>query len=215
MSKIIWDKESDIVINEGLSRGLIVDPETFITTSWFGLIEVSDNSGFTEPDLRIVWDGSSHGIPPHGGSFSGSISAFTYPTELEKFIGNEEIDGFLRQEGFGKPFIFCFQEMVNGFSLYHIIWDVIAFPSGESYESWGEDPAISDFSWSIFGRNTKSQLDYYPFDHLRIDSRYAQKDLINLIEESIYGEDIYNQRGYILESPDKFVQLSRILTPIS
>jgi hypothetical protein len=193
MAQLVWDASGDRVYQHGVSRGVLYLQDGTVVV-WNGLTGMDEGS---ESELTSYYlDGVKYLQNLTPGEFSGKLKAFTYPDELEEALGvTEVVSGLLYHEQPPKSFSLSYQTRVAndldaeaGYKI-HLLYNLLAVPDDASYETLGgnsSDPV--EFSWSLTG--TPPQISgYRPTVHVVVDSLRTPADVLEVIENVLYGTD--------------------------
>ncbi|MFL5660112.1 MAG: hypothetical protein ACJ8BW_02040 [Ktedonobacteraceae bacterium] len=129
------------------------------------------------------------------GSYSGKVSAFTYPDELDDLLGMTEfVPGmFAHDQPASKFFDLSYRTMVgndvegfdHGYKI-HILYNLIAALSDTTMSTVGDSVAPQTFEWSIYG-TPPTATGIRPTSHISLDSRRLDPEMMTQLEESLYG----------------------------
>lgn len=201
MAPLIWDEVGERFYQTGIDRGVLYLHDEFETVvPWNGLTEVSENSS---SEVRSFYlDGVKYLQSFIPGEFEGKLKAFTYPEEFDSV------------NGISSPFVYgpgldLYDQPAQSFSLsyrvkvgndvdnelgykIHILYNVIANSDGHVNRT-ADDSNVNpvEFSWTLSG--TPSKLaGSRPTVHISLDSTKTDEDLMQTLEEVLYGTDISN-----------------------
>ncbi len=196
MTKLVWDKSGEKIFEVGLDHGVVYfDDEPGV--AWNGLISFDETDQLGHESY--TFDGEKRGNLPISSGFSGALSAFTYPPEFLKAIGDgihPTVPGlhFLNQWGkqsFGLSYRSFIGDDIDGINLgykIHILYNLTAISSDLDYITLGDDIDPLEFKWAVSGR--METLDgYKPTGHVIIDSRYLSEIRMERLEEILYGTE--------------------------
>jgi hypothetical protein len=176
--RITWDAPEDRPYSEGVSQGVMF-PDDSPGVAWNGLISVARSPGQTlEPRY---FDGQKYHDRNITGPFAGTISAYTYPDELEPYIGVSGAYTGQRRRSFG----FCFRTNRE----LHLVYNVLLAPSDSEYRTVGDSPDPVTFAWD-FTTVPEKIPGGKPSSHLVIMTDDAQPGAISDLEALIYGDDV-------------------------
>lgn len=195
MTVLEWDKVGERFYETGLDRGVLFtrNGDAF---AWNGLTNVSEN---TEFDVKSYWmDGVKYLDHSSPKAYSAKLEAFTYPDILDELTGiavyapgvylhdqNAGIFHLSYRTGVGNDIS---QEL--GYKL-HIIYYVMAVPSGTAFNTLSETVEPGKFSWDL--RSTPpSMFGARPTSHIHLDSRYTPPSQLTMVEERLYGTETTN-----------------------
>jgi tRNA-binding EMAP/Myf-like protein len=125
--------------------------------------------------------------------YAATLEAYTYPVEFEECDGTVEMaPGFYAMHQNRKPFALCYRSGIGnvlnpsaGYKL-HLIYNVMAEPSEQSHQTLTDDPEIVSFSWSLSAIPT-TVPGAKPTAHLVIDSTRLSLELLDQVEDIVYG----------------------------
>lgn len=175
MTRVSWDSTSPVYF-QGVSNGVL-----YLKNSpgipWNGLISVTEKGDSNANSFYIDGVLYKNRIAPS--AFSGTISAFIYPDELEPYIGvNKGITGQIR-----KPFGLTYRNNRE----IHIVYNAFLGASSDQYQSLNDNPNPVSFSWEfatvpavIPGGRASS--------HLVIMVDYAHPGALSDLEDMLYGD---------------------------
>ena len=199
MTVLEWDKVGDRTYESGVDKGVLYLKDGR-TVSWSGLTSVENN---TEEELKSYYlDGIKildHVVP---GDFEGKVSAITYPEEFDEVVGGVAVGtGVTFHEQESKSFNLSYRTKIGndadadyGYKI-HLLYNLRAIPEGFSSESISDQPAPIAFAWSISGTPPISTIDgIRPTVHVSIDSTKINPDLLENIENILYGTESTNPR---------------------
>lgn len=193
MTRIAWSEVGDRRFEAGVDRGVLYVAEA-PGVAWTGLIGVQESRSGGEPKPRFI-DGvlvSNHSTLER---FQGTIEAFAYPSEFEVCDGTATLENGLRAHGQRrKPFGMTYRTKIGNdlkgidyaYKL-HILYNVRAEPADRGYDTLGEDVDPMTFSWDISARPEIIQ-GLVPTAHFEIDSRRVPAELLETIENILYGD---------------------------
>jgi hypothetical protein len=191
MTRISWDTAK--VYSQGLQQGVLY-PQNSPGVAWNGLISVTEN-GDTNSVSSIYVDGqnSVNGIPP--GTFAGTLSAYTYPDELEPSLG--VVGGYTAQVR--KPFSICYRDN----NQIHIVYNLVLDPGSDKYETVSDNPSALNFQWGFTTLPVNIPW-ARPSAHLVILTDQAAAGAISDLENLIYGD---NSNAPSLPTPTQIYNL--------
>lgn len=176
--RIVWSEVGTRFYESGVDRGVLY-PKNGLAMPWNGLISVKEAPTDSEGSSFYL-DGIKHQNQQLRGSFAATISAFTYPNELEDEVG---------------PFNFSYRTKIgndvddisHGYKL-HLVYNsqLTPFLVDRKTENESVEPVI--FSWGLsttpisIVRNRSSA-------HLIIDSTKVYSGVMEDFEDLIYGTD--------------------------
>lgn len=199
MAVLEWDKVGDRVYQSGVDRGVLYLKDGR-TVPWNGLTAVEDN---TSSELKSFYlDGIKildHVVP---GDFEGKLSAITYPDELDELLGIMSLDaGVNAYEQESKSFNLSYRTKISsdvdedlGYKI-HLLYNIRAIPDSQSFQTLSDQPAATQFSWSLSGTPPVLTIDgVRPTVHISLDSTEANPAILQQIEDILYGTPTTNPR---------------------
>ena len=192
MAVLEWDKVGERVYQSGIDKGVLYLKDGTVAP-WNGLTSVEDN---TNSELKSYYlDGVKildHVVP---GDFEGVLSAITYPEEFDQVLGTMQVNtGLSFHEQEAQSFNLSYRTRVGndvdedyGYKI-HLLYNLRASTEVQRFESTNEEPSVSEFSWSLTGTPPISTIDgIRPTVHISINSVSARSDLLQALEDILYG----------------------------
>lgn len=209
MTKLSWLKTGSKIFETGVDRGVLyVDDASGVP--WNGLVSVNQNTSGGQAKPRYL-DGIKIGNRTSPEEFEGTIEAYTYPTEFEQCDGTALLQNGLRAKQQGrKSFNMAYRSKVGndvaGLELayqIHILYNLKAEPSSRSFQTLSDQNEPVTFSWQVTSRAIATS-GLYPTSHYVLDSRDVPNELMQTIEDMIYGT---NETDPVLPTPGELVFL--------
>lgn len=177
----------------GLDRGVLYVDN--LGVAWTGLLSVDEDPGeITESDA--YYDGQRYIYTATEETFSGTISAYTYPDEFAPFDAN------INPQVSPKRFGLCYRvTREDGYDI-HILYNVAVVRPNMSYGTETETPQAQAFSWNIQCGDEVPD-GWAPTAHI-IVSYGPNPDAFQMVEDILYGTDDTDPR---LPSPDELIEL--------
>lgn len=198
MAPLVWDEVGERFYQTGIDRGVLYLHDEFATVvPWNGLTQVDEGS--SSEVKSFYFDGVKYLQSFIPGDFEGKLTAFTYPEEFDSV------------NGVSSPFVYgpgldLYDQPAQSFSLsyrvkigndvdselgykIHILYNVIANPDNRSHKTLDDQVDPVEFSWTLSGTPVELQGSR-PTVHISIDSTKTSSDLMQLLEEVLYGTDI-------------------------
>lgn len=198
MAKIIWDAPGSRSYETGVDRGVLyVSGQPGVPWSGLRSVEMSPSGGGTK---SYYLDGNKYLIASSSEEFGATINAFTHPPEFGQCDGTSSPRaGLILTQQRRKMFGFSYRTKVGnelsgdfGYKI-HLVYNALAEPSNRSYSSTGENVDAMEFSWTIATR-PPVMPGYKRTAHIEIDSRTTSKEVMGLLEETLYGNDVDQAR---------------------
>lgn len=195
MTRLKWHVPEEMNVQSGIDRAVLY-PATKPAVPWNGLISVNE-SGSQETSTYYV-DGRKFLTTVTPREFNGSIEAFTFPDEFAEICGiTEAADGLFLDSQVPDQFGLSYRTMYGDGKNYklHILYGVTAAMSDVTYQTLSDganDPTTFVFEISA---TPQSIAGFRPTAHVIIDSRHITQDLMNKIENMLYGS--YGTEAYL------------------
>lgn len=199
MATLVWDQVGERLYETGVSKGVLYKSDGY-GVPWNGLTSVSDNvTNTVEP---VYFDGLKFNDIITPGDFTATLRAFTYPDEFLHYEGTlEEQSGFFVLYQPQSRFCLSYQTLIgdditgidSGYKI-HLWYNLTAQPTEKQYSTVGAETEPMEFEWSITAIPEEIE-NYRPTSHVIIDSRKMDPDLLNDIEEILYGGE--NNDAYL------------------
>lgn len=190
--ELVWDEVGERRFETGIDRGVLFPPSG-PAVPWNGLTSVTEV--LTREVKSYYIDGIKyldHHVP---GSYAAKLQAFTYPDELEKLLGTTEFAPgvFLHDQGRVRLFNLSYRTRVgndvdgidHGYKV-HILYNILATPSDQTFDSLGENLEPEPFEWNLTG-TPPLMFGVRPTCHVSLDSRSIAPAMLDDLEELIYG----------------------------
>ena len=159
---------------------------------WNGLISVAETRSREVKSYYL--DGVKyldHHVP---GSYAASLSAFTYPDELETLLGTPQYaPGVFLHDQSAKSFHLSYRTLVGndvegteyGYKL-HIVYNVLAVSGDPTYTTMSDSPEAQAFDFNLTG-TPATMFGIRPTSHISLDSRLIDSQLLSDLEKILYG----------------------------
>lgn len=194
MTALMWDEVGARFYQTGVDHGVLYLQDG-TAVAWNGLTGVEEDS---TSELKAYWlDGVKYLQNLIPGDFAGKLKAFTYPEEFDTVAGMSPLaPGFDLYDQPVQSFNLSYRTMIGndldpelGYKI-HILYNVIASPDATGFKTLtdsGTDPV--EFSWSLSG--TPERLaGYRPTVHVSLDSTHTPPEVMQVMEEQLYGTDV-------------------------
>lgn len=174
MTRLDWAKSSDDIYESGVDRGVFY-PDDGFGVVWNGLLWVAEKpTGATLTPYFI--DGAKFLSEQSPEAFMATITAYMYPDALDSADGS--------------IFGLSYRTMIGSEEHYklHIVYNMLAAPSLESFNTLNATPDAMQFSWDATTVPV-AIFDHRPSAHLIIDTRTAYAWVVSALEDMLYGTD--------------------------
>lgn len=201
MTRIQWNAPGERIFHAGLDRGvLFVEDQPGV--AWNGLVSVSEQpaEGTTTP--RYI-DGRKYLNVSSIEEYVANINAYTYPDIFEECDGvyfDEYGVGYGQQER--KPFSIAYRSLVgndlqsvdHAYRL-HIVFDLTAEPSTVDRTTLSDTVSPGLFSWRVTALPVEPLYPgLEPVSHIIFDSRRVAREIMEKLEEWLYGTAVNDSR---------------------
>lgn len=216
MGRLTWDAIGERIYEIGVDHGVFYPFEGGIYTggiAWNGLTGVEDDTGGR--DVSPLYSGGVKvGSEYTSEEYSGSIKCYTFPDEFEEYLGERELTAgiFARQQD-RDQFGFCYRSKVgndtegteHGYRI-HMIYNMRVTDFSRAYSTVNESMDIQEtsISFETFPQEIDNE-EFDPVSEIVIDSTSLDPDVLNTLEEIIYGTDDDAPR---LPFPDEIIELT-------
>lgn len=174
--RVVWDT-GHRRYSQGVQNGILY-PDNGVGVAWNGLISVIE-AGQQTQDPRY-FDGLRYLTRTLPGPFAGTISAFTYPDELEPYIGYK--DFFTAQPGRLFGCSYRTNEEV------HIVYNILLSPSNRDYATISGQIEPVSLEWGFTTLPVKIPGGK-PSAHLVILIDEVPESVLESLEAALYGND--------------------------
>lgn len=199
MARISWSNPGSRVYEAGVDRGVLYVGNA-AGVPWVGLAAVNQGQSGGEVKARYL-DGIKIANRTSPEDFEATIEAFTYPDEFGVCDGTIRLDNGLRlKQQRRKPFSLTYRTKVgneldglsHGYRL-HFLYNLTAEPSDRAYKTLTNETDPLTFSWKVSAR--PPLIDgYRPTASFEIDSRDVPAELLQVIEDTLYGTELESPR---------------------
>jgi len=189
---LVWDQPGTRVYETGIDKAVIY-LSNGVAVPWSGLRSVNETTA-RESD-PTYFDGMKINDTVVIGDFSGTITAITYPTEMTVLEGYASPrEGLYLGEQRVKTFDMVYRTMVGtdteGMVYYklHILYNLVAIASDKQYDSISDSSDFTEFEWDVSATPVEVP-GFRPTAHMVIDSRHFNPELLEILEDMLYGTD--------------------------
>lgn len=196
MASLVWDQIGERIYQTGIDRGVLYLHDGTVA-AWNGLIDVEESSTSELKSFHL--DGVKYLENLIPGDFSGKLTAFTYPDEFETVNGLASVaPGLVFHDQPAKSFNLSYRTLIGndidgtefGYKI-HILYNIFANPDSYSFETLKDSGSPTEFGWSLSGTPPNIQQ-FKPTVHISIDSRTTPSDILQMVEDTLYGTDVSN-----------------------
>lgn len=192
MAPLVWDKVGDRIYQTGIDRGVLYLPDVAVV--WNGLVSIEEK--FSQDRKSYYLDGVKYLENQLAGDYSAQLKAFTYPNEFEQILG---VDADPQKRG-----VFIHDQKAGSFNLsyrtrigddvsgvnrgykIHLLYNLIASPDTNAYDSLNAQSSPILFSWGLSG-TPEVAVGYRPTSHISLDSTKMAPGLLSDLEYMLYG----------------------------
>lgn len=199
MTRLVWDSPDERFYKTGIDHGVFYVPDSQGEYNngfaWNGLTSVDEDFGDDETESHY-YDGVKYLDSYILGDFKATMTAFTYPDEFLPFEGVNEFNiGVYADDQPSKVFGLTYRTLTGSLidgpdSSYqiHLLYNLTAVPSSLNYQNGSESPQPVDFSWEITSI-PEIAWPYRPTAHIILDSELMNPEILEMLEDIIYGTD--------------------------
>jgi hypothetical protein len=213
---LVWDKVGERVYQTGVDKGVLYLQDN-TSAVWNGLTSVVESSTTTLKEF--FYDGVKYLGTLTPGDFSGKLNALTYPDELDKVTGVVSVaPGLSYYDQPPTSFNLTYRTRIgndldgtdHGYKI-HLLYNVLASYDDYTFETLKDELTPIEFSWSLSGTPPKMR-GYRPTVHISIDSNETDSDILEYLEDILYGTDTTNPYfPSISEILDMFQSLGNLI----
>lgn len=196
--RISWDSPEDRVIETGTDRGVFYRESggRFVSgVPWNGLVEVSPNRSGT--DITNLYSGGYRSdIESMPEEYGGKITCYTYPEEIEPYIGATAIiPGFYAYQQSRPRMGFSYRSLIGngidginyGYKL-HLIYNAQFTDLSLSNRTIGNQVEPEEFELTYEAVPLTHSLTE-PYSEIVLDTRHLDPEVIEKVEDIIYGSE--------------------------
>ena len=203
MTRITWGDTGHRFFSTGVDRGVLF-LQNGSGVPWNGLVSVNEAPSGSDA-VEAHFDGKKYHSRRSPEEFSGTIEAYTYPSEFEIFLGQ----AVMHTAQARTPFNFTYRTRIgndeNGVDhayLIHIVYNALIKPTQRALQTISDSIDVATFAWD-FETNPLRMGDRRG-SHLIIDSRLAYPWALEELETILYGSTTTTST---LPSPEFLLQL--------
>ena len=189
-----WDRPEQRAYSVGIDRGMLyIEADQWRGVPWSGLVSVSVNN--TDGEFtRHYLDGQTFRISKTAREFGANVTAFTYPREFERCIGQSKVPGSTLMIDGQKPrrFHLSWRTKIgdgNGDQEHykiHFAYNCLANVGDADYETINDSPKPGLFTFEIMS-TPESMPQFKPTSYFWVDSRDLTYELKIALDGVLYG----------------------------
>jgi len=194
MTALVWDEVGKRIYQTGVDHGVLYLHDGTVV-AWNGLTDIEETPNAERKSFYLDGVKFLENLSPS--DFEGKLKAFTYPDEFDSVNGIANVaPGLSYYEQPYKSFNLSYRTLVGndlkgtdfGYKI-HILYNVIAKPDPLSFGTL-QDSGVQpiELAWSLSGTPPKAP-GVRPTVHISIDSRTAPPEILQIIEEKLYGTE--------------------------
>lgn len=195
MTRLEWDQIGERKFHTGIDRGVLYLSN--FAVPWNGLTSVEE-----VPSQKIqpyYQDGMKYMNAQILGHYEANLKAFTYPDEFERCLGIEPNGNGVsfhdqRAEIFGLSYRTLIGDDLSGIDhgyIIHVLYNLTAIPSSNTYASLGGQVTPMEFSWNLTSM-PEYVSGYRPTSHATIRSTAVDPTQLEEIEDLLYGSTTWD-----------------------
>lgn len=169
MTRLVWDNDSSPKYRTGVSQGVFYG-EDGVGFAWSGLISVTDRPQANEPTAVYNSLGQKYDLFGNVSEMKHGLTCYTYPEEMDEFLGMEYLDdfGFKAYERPPKKFHMAYRtELGNGLYEIHVLLNQIATFGDTARQTVAASPSLTTITMNLEG----SLDSRFKSSHIVLDSR--------------------------------------------
>lgn len=213
MPKLIWDQAGERLYETGTSNGVLYPFENDkygAGVAWNGLTKVSENPSGAEPTPLYADNGKYLNILS-AETFAATVSAYMYPDEFKKCIGEEEVvAGMAIGQQDHQVFGFSYKTLIgsdtknasHGYKI-HVVYGCTAAASKKDYETVNDSPSAVEMSFDV-STTPVDVTGFKPTATIVFDSSKLSEAQMKAVETALYGDESAAPK---LPTPDEFKAL--------
>lgn len=192
MSRLEWDQVGERKFQTGVDRGVLYLSD--VTVPWNGLTGIEEvSSRKVQPYFQ---DGMKYLNAQTLGHYEANLKAFTYPDQFERCLGVEANgNGVSFHDQLGETFGLSYRTLIGddisgveaGY-IIHVLYNLTASPSSNSYSTMGGQVSPMEFSWNL-SSTPEVFSSYRPTAHATIRSTDVDAGSLEAFEAVLYGSD--------------------------
>ena len=195
MTRITWGDAGQRFYEAGADRGVLYIG-TDAGVPWNGLTSVRENPSGGQPDPYYI-DGFKYINLAMAEEFEATIEAFSSPAAFGVCDGTMSIaNGLFITQQRRQEFNLCYRTLLgndadgldHGYKL-HLVYNALAKPSDRDNQTIGDSPEPTGLSWDITTAPPRLS-GYRPTAHLVVDSRTTPAELLQDLEDLLYGSSL-------------------------
>lgn len=188
---LIWHEPGSKIFETGIDRGAIYLRDGRVIP-WNGLTSVNENLG--QQSSPVFYNGVKLSEIQSSSGFSASVSAITYPDELDEVCGGSPIRrGVHLWDQPPQSFGFTYRTVVGNDLVgvdaghkIHFVYNISAKMSDRTYNTLSDEIELTEFQWDFLA--VPEHLDIHrPSTHLVMDTTKATPALVEIIQNYIWG----------------------------
>jgi hypothetical protein len=190
----MWGTVGERYYETGLDRGVLyvgANPGV----PWIGLVSVNENSSGGEAKMYYI-DGLKYLQYSASEEFEATVNAYSHPQEFAPCDGSVAIqNGLFATQQPRVPFGMSYRTRVGNDTQgpehaykIHLVYNALAEPAQRNNSSMGESVVPTLLSWPIVTM-APSMTGVKPTAHLVIDSRLTSPEVLEAVENVLYGDE--------------------------
>jgi hypothetical protein len=193
MTRLNWNNAGERIYETGIDRGVLFLDGTGV--AWPGLVSVAESPSGGDPRPYYI-DGIKYLNLASAEEFEATIEAFSSPFEFREYDGLREVhNGLFAAQQPKKTFGFSYRTRIGndvegpdyGYKI-HLVYNALAGSTDQTHQSISDSTEVEPRSWAITtlppiltGRR--------PTAHFVIDSRSTAPQLLDIVEDILYGSE--------------------------
>jgi hypothetical protein len=203
MARISWADTGQRFYETGVDRCVLYLKDRD-GIPWYGITAITENT--TGGDTKSYYqDGVKTLEVSSPEEFEATLSALTYPDEFTGCDGTFQArPGLYVTQQARKPFGLSYRTLVGAMDSttvnykIHIVYNALASPADREYSSISDSTNPITLQWNL-STTPVATAGYAPSAHIVIDTRSAAAQVVETIENILYGTDVDAARLPTLE----------------
>lgn len=215
MARLEWDAIGERLFESGVDRGVLYPlvsgtyPKGVV---WNGITAVNENPSGGEAN-EIYADNINYLTLRSAEKYGITINAYTYPDEFAECDGTAAIgQGITVGQQKRKPFGLSYRTLIgndvdgesHGYKI-HLAYGCTVSPSARDHQTINESPEALEMSWEGTCTPVNVGEGFKPTSTLEIDSTKVSKELLDAVENILYGSETEEAR---LPLPSEIMELA-------
>lgn len=198
MTALTFDAVDERRYESGVSHGVLY-PAEGPGVVWNGLISVDEKLVGGDHSEHFL-DGVKMLDVVKNRDFQAVVGAFGAPDDFRPLEGRKRFGPGFSITGQPRPrFNFTYRSWSEDSYRIHMVFNILATPGPRGHETLSNAPSPTNLSWT-FDASPVAVPGLRPTGHVYVDSARTDSDILELIEEYLYGSDAIDPQFPTLEN---------------